>query len=34
MLDLDVGFLSDPRKLLAVTKPHFDVYVQVRILLF
>lgn len=29
MLDLDVGFLSDPRRLLEGTKPRFDVYVQV-----
>lgn len=30
MLDLDVGFLSDPRRLLEGTKPKFDVYVQVH----
>lgn len=29
MLDLDVGFLSDPRRLLEGTKPKFDVFVQV-----
>lgn len=29
MLDLDVGFLSDPRRLLEGTRPRFDVYVQV-----
>lgn len=28
MLDLDVGFLSDPRNLLAVMKPKYDIYVQ------